>query len=650
MTGGGGEHILFRHPGGVAKNSAGVIAPGIDVRGDGGYIVAPPSLHIGGRPYAISVDHYPEEAALAPLPDWLLNLVADPAPAKTGPRTTRPLRIGRVPTDWRTRLAGTVGEGERNIALARLAGFLLGRRIDPHACLDLVLAFNAARCRPPLPDREVVSTVASIARRELAGRRWQRGSPPVDDLHVLLDDLIARGGNEDCTEDRPAAYSDDALALRFTERHEHEIHFVNLWGRWLIWNGQRWEIDETQHAIELARLIAREASAEIIDTKGPARLAGAVASAKTVAAIERLARADRGHASLTEDWDANPWLLNTPAGTVDLQTGNMRPHARADRITKMTAVAPGGTCPTWLAFLDRVFAGDQALIAFARRMLGYSLTGSIRDHALFFLYGTGGNGKGVFLNTWAAILGDYAKVAAMETFTASRGDRHPTDLAMLRGARAVIAQETEEGQRWAESRIKTLTGGDPISARFMRQDFFTFTPMFKLMIAANYKPSLRSVDEAVKRRFNLVPFTVTIPKSERDPTLPDRLKAEWPGILAWAIEGCLEWQRIGLAPPPAVQSATASYLADEDTIGLFLAERCTDDPNATVEVKDLFAAWTEWSARAGEFTGSIKRFSTALAARGLRRDHDPITRRAVIHGVRLMSPPSPFGGVHDPVF
>lgn len=454
-------------------------------------------------------------------------------------------------------------------------------------------------------------------------------------------------------DDRPAAYSADALALRFTGRHEHELRFVNLWGRWLIWNGRRWEIDETQRALDLARHVGREASAEIIDAKGPAKLAASVASAKTVAAIERLARADRRHASVTDEWDADPWLLNTPGGTVDLQTGKLRAHARADRISKITAVAPGGECRTWLAFLDRVFAGDQALIAFARRMLGYSLTGSIRDHALLFLYGTGGNGKGVFLNTWTAILGDYAKVAAMETFTASHGDRHPTDLAMLRGARAVIAQETEEGQRWAESRIKALTGGDPISARFMRQDFFTFTPAFKLMIAGNHKPSLRSVDEAVKRRFNLVPFTVTIPKAERDPNLPEKLVAEWPGILAWAIEGCLEWQHIGLSPPPAVQAATASYLADEDTIGLFLAERCaTDDPNASTEVKDLFAAWTEWSARAGEFTGSIKRFSTALAARGLQRGHDPITRRAVIHGVRLIDRPSPFGpgGIDDPVF
>lgn len=169
LTGGGGEHIVFRHPGSVVKNSAGRIGPGIDARGDGGYIVAPPSLHIGGRPYAISVDHHPDDVALAPLPPWLLNHVVESAPSKTGP-----LKIGCVQTDWRSHLAGTVGEGERNISLARLAGLLLGRRIDPHVCLDLVLAFNAARCRPPLPDLEVVSTVASIARRELASRRRQR--------------------------------------------------------------------------------------------------------------------------------------------------------------------------------------------------------------------------------------------------------------------------------------------------------------------------------------------------------------------------------------------------------------------------------------------------------------------------------------------
>jgi putative DNA primase/helicase len=177
LTGGGGEHMLFRHPGGSVKNSAGKVGPGIDVRGDGGYIVAPPSIHIGGRPYAISVDHHPDDTPLAEMPPWLLSLIAEPS----APAAIRgPLKIGRTPTDWRTHLGNPVGEGERNIAMARLAGLLLGRRIDPHSCLDLMLAFNAARCKPPLPGPEVVATIASIARREFAGRRERRREERAD--------------------------------------------------------------------------------------------------------------------------------------------------------------------------------------------------------------------------------------------------------------------------------------------------------------------------------------------------------------------------------------------------------------------------------------------------------------------------------------
>lgn len=349
----------------------------------------------------------------------------------------------------------------------------------------------------------------------------------MDDPHQLLDDLIRRNlpsGMPDA--DRPARYSDDTLALRFTDRHGGDLRYVAVWGRWLIWNGRRWASDETQRAVELAREVGREASIEVLAGKGSMRLAASVASAKTIGAIERLARADHRHAATVDEWDRDHWLVNTPDETIDLRTGKGRAHHRDDRITKMTTVAPGGACPLWLSVLDRIFKGDAELIAFVQRMFGYTLTGSIRDHALFFLHGSGGNGKGVLLNTWSSILGDYAATAAMETFTASQGERHPTDLAMLGGARVVMAQETEEGQRWAEARIKALTGGDPISARFMRQDFFTFTPNFKLVIAGNHKPSLRSVDEAVKRRFNLIPFTETIPEAECDPKLAEKLREE----------------------------------------------------------------------------------------------------------------------------
>ena len=457
------------------------------------------------------------------------------------------------------------------------------------------------------------------------------------DPHDALDTLLTESNSDDQGQDlRPAEYADDALALRFTQRHADDLRYVSAWNSWLRWDGTRWRVDKTLEAFDLARRIARQASGELVGYDKTDKLATAVGSAKTVAAIERLARADRFHASDTDIWDQDPWLLNTPGGTVNLRSGGLRSHHRDDAITKVTAVTPEGDCPQWCAFLDTVFRGDRELIAFVRRMLGYSLTGSIRDHALFFLHGTGGNGKGVLLNTWHRIMGEYSCIAGMETFVATKGERHPTDLAMLRGARVVIAQETEDGQRWAESRIKALTGGDPISARLMRQDFFTFEPVFKLMIAGNHRPSLRNVDEAVRRRFHLVPFEVTIPREQRDPNLPEKLRAEWPGILAWAIEGCVEWQRIGLAPPAAVLLATESYLAEEDAIGRFLDDRCDLDETGEVEeVQELFASWRDWCTTVGEYPGSTRQFSQKLEARGLERVRHPVNRRKSFRGIRL---------------
>ena len=413
-------------------------------------------------------------------------------------------------------------------------------------------------------------------------------------------------------EETGSGFSDDHLASRFAGRHAGRLRYVAAWGRWLIWNGTVWQFDQTLRAFDLARAICRQASARC-DTEGRAR---AVSSAKTVAAVERLAKADRRHAATVEQWDADPWLLNTPAGVVDLRTGLTRPHDPAEHMTKITKVAPGGECPQWLVFLARITDNDAELQAFLQRFLGYCLTGITHEHAMAFAYGTGANGKSVLLHTVTGIIGDYAVVAPMETFTATPNDRHPTDLAMLRGARLVTAQETEEGRRWAEAKIKALTGGDPITARFMRQDFFTFQPSFKLFIAGNHKPGLRGVDEAMRRRLNLVPFVVTIPAGERDPDLPEKLKAEWAGIMAWMLEGCLAWQREGLRPPAAVADATESYLGAEDSIGTWIAECCTAADTVATASSILFASWKAWSEAAGEYVGSQKRLAQALEARG----------------------------------
>lgn len=335
-----------------------------------------------------------------------------------------------------------------------------------------------------------------------------------------------------------------------------------------------------------------------------------------MAAVERLAKADRRLAATVDQWDSDQWLLNTPDGVIDLRTGRTRPHDPGDHLTKITAASPGGDCPTWKTFLDRVTAGDTDLQSFIQRMFGYALTGDTSAHALFFMYGTGANGKSVAIDTVAGVMGDYHRTAPIETFTASSTERHPTELASLRGARLVSAVETEEGRRWAESRIKSLTGGDTIAARFMRQDYFEFQPQFKLVIAGNHKPGLRSVDEAIRRRFHLVPFTVTIPPDERDPQLRDRLKAEWPGILKWLIDGCLSWQEQGLRPAQAVLDATDAYLEAEDAISAWIDECCIRDPQAWTGTSDLYASWKVWADRTGEFAGSTKRFVQQLETRG----------------------------------
>jgi putative DNA primase/helicase len=410
-------------------------------------------------------------------------------------------------------------------------------------------------------------------------------------------------------------FSEEALALLFAELYADELRYVAGWGKWLRFDGTKWGFDETREVFSLAREVCREVAA----TANKPSEAKIIASAKTRAAVTSLTSDDRRIAATVDQWDQDLWLLNTPNGVVDLRTGEMREHRADDYMTKLTAAAPDKSCRTalWSQFLARVTANDKDLENFLARMVGYALTGSIDEHALFFLYGSGANGKGVFMRTTTGILGDYHRTAPIETFTASDVDRHPTELAMLRGARMVSVSETEEGRRWAEKRISQLTGGDPIPARFMRQDFFEFIPQFKLIISGNHKPSLRSVNEAIRRRFNLLPFAVTIPEEERDIELTEKLKAEWPGILAWMIEGCLEWQEIGLAPPRCVTEATENYLAGEDATQMFLDDCCTLGREKWTASDDLFKEWRNWAEAHGEFVGSTKRFGQSLETKGL---------------------------------
>jgi P4 family phage/plasmid primase-like protien len=514
-------------------------------------------------------------------------------------------------------------------ALSRIIGYWIRRCQDGFVTAaqawQEIRDYNAARIAPPWPEDRLRREAERLWRRADAGH--PAGDPPV------TDDAAAGGDGTGDDGPLPIGFTEDALAAEFSERHGEDWRHVAVWGAWLTWSGSRWEREATLRAFDLARRVCRGAA----NRAGSGKVRAKLSQASTVSAVERLARADRRHAATAEAWDRDPWLLNTPAGIVDLRSGALAPHDRALCMTKVTTAAPAGDCPAWLAFLAQVTGDDAELQAYLRRVVGYALTGVTSEHAMFFLYGTGANGKSVFASTLTALLGDYAAVAPMDMLMASMGDRHPTDMAGLRGARIVTSIETEQGSRWAESRLKALTGGDRIAARLMRQDFFEFTPQFKLLVAGNHKPSIRNVDEAIRRRLHMVPFTVTIPPARRDKRLPERLLAERDGILAWALQGCLEWQRVGLRPPPTVLAATAEYFEAEDALGRWLGECCERGAGHAAPTAALFASWKAWAEAGGEFVGTTRRFSDGLTNRGFERDRDSGVRG--FRGLRVRPPP-----------
>ena len=390
--------------------------------------------------------------------------------------------------------------------------------------------------------------------------------------------------------------TEDGIATAFAKLHRNALQYCHHTG-WYLWTGARWKREESKIAFAWARGLCRRLKRL---SQGTDREIAAMAKAATYAAIETIAKADRAFAVTSEVWDTHPLLLATAADTFDLTTIGARRAQQGDMITMQTAVVPAPTpdCPKWLEFLEQATRGDAELVNFLQRWCGYGLTGLTREHALLVLCGPGGNGKSVFADTIKGVMGDYARTAAMDTFTATKGEKHPTDLAMLRGARLVVCNEIEEGQQWAEARVKALTGGGKVSARFMRKDFFEYEPAFKLMIVANHIPRLRHVDEAMMRRVLVTLFTFKPEKPNLN--LMDELRVEWPGILRWMLEGCLNWQKHGLRPPPSVQLATAAYFEQQDRFGAWCSECCILSPQLETRPTALLKSFNEWAERNGE--------------------------------------------------
>jgi putative DNA primase/helicase len=458
---------------------------------------------------------------------------------------------------------------------------------------------------------------------DLAGMNLDLEEPPPRGLSADAADVTPITSKKK----RGAGPVDDAIADAFAEEHRNDLRYVAKWGKWFEWRNGCWREENT---LKVFNLIRKTCKARGIERASMSNM---------VAAVHMLVRADRRIAATVEQWDADPMLLNTPGGVVNLKTGETRRHRPDDYMTKITAVAPRGDCPKWKAFLRRIMRGDAELIAYLRRVCGYSLTGDTGEQAMFFGYGTGANGKGVLLQTISRIMLDYAKTAAIETFTESKTDRHPTELARLHNARLVTATETEKGRNWAESRIKMLTGGDTVTAHFMRQNDFQYVPLFKLFFSGNHKPGVRSVGEAMRRRLNMIPFEVIIPKGERDPHFVDSLKDEWPGILQWMIEGGFDWQKQGLAPPLAVTEATDAYFETQDSFSQWIEDRCERNPNTWTMTSALFASWKDWADKAGVHHGDIKGFGEAMEAAGFH-----FRRRAPgagYDGLRVAVEPAP---------
>lgn len=417
--------------------------------------------------------------------------------------------------------------------------------------------------------------------------------------------------------------SDLGNAHRLVRLHGDELLFARSLG-WLSWDGKRYAIDElgvpgrcaqsvaTSIRIESANVKKRAARAISDETrnrldKESDRLWAWGAKSqfdRGLRAMLKVAECLPEFAVLPSVFDQDPMVLNAQNGTIDLRSGRLRDHDQADRITKVAKaeLRDDHGCPRFLSFLGRIFDGNEELIGFVQRAIGYSLTGSTGEQCFFLLWGqTGSNGKSTLLETIRYIAGDYACNSSPDVLMAQRGGRGPeNDVARLRGARLVTASESGETRRLDEERVKRLTGGDTYTARFLHREYFEFRPQFKLWLAANNRPEIRGTDNAIWRRVRLIPFTVTIPPEEADPELPAKLQAEAAGILRWAIEGCLAWQDGGLRPPVEVTDATAEYRSEQDAMGRFIDEKCTVMSHLRVKAGVLYERYVQWCQRSGE--------------------------------------------------
>jgi P4 family phage/plasmid primase-like protien len=669
ITGGGGRHLVFAWPetGEIRNSASGVLGVGLDVRGVGGQIVAAPTVHPEtGQAYAWEVEHDPFDGlAPAQAPTWLLELLA----AEVGTATPRRERAPRpdgdplpgdlfaASTSWADEL-GRDGWSLHSTHHDAAGGYYElwtrpGKTVKDGASASLywqgsnVLKVFTSNAAPLAPGEtytlfgyeaamrhggdhqaaaRAIRKAHNAATSESTGNVLTNEGPTTTPprLEVVPTPAPDADGPEHLDQQ---PYSDLGNARRLIAEHGQDLRHAPQFGHWLAWDGMRWATDVTGEAQRRGKAVVDgmlTQMATIADADDRKKLFGhwmKSQSAPRLAAMVDVARTEPGVPVLVAQLDADPWQLNTTAGVVDLRDGQVHPAERRALVTKLAPTAPvaGSTCPTWVEFLDWAMQDDAELVEFIRRAVGYSLTGRVDEQVLFFLHGHGENGKSTFLNVLQAIMGDYAIAAEPDLLIAAQGDKHSTGIADLVGRRVAVVQETEEGRRFAEATVKQLTGGDVIRARRMRQDFFEFRPTHKLWMAANHKPNVRGTDHAIWRRIRLIPFMASLAPGQKDERLLDKLLAESAGIMQWALDGCLAWQRDGLKPPASVIEATQEYRTEQDHVGRFIEDVCLLDVDQCVAARDLRKAYEAWCEENGERPWSAKAMGPQLVERHCER-------------------------------
>ncbi|MCK6446183.1 MAG: phage/plasmid primase, P4 family [Planctomycetes bacterium] len=620
-TGGGGRHVYLAHPGWKVGNRVN-LRLGIDVRGDGGYVVAPPSVHATGGVYEWERGRGPGEVDISAAPRWLLDLISERPAQSLADRARKYCER-----------AENVAIGGRNHAAFRLSGHLRGlvdgegRHLSEPEILDFVRGWNG-RNDPPLPDDELAACVSSSR---------VNGTPPAD--------KPPRTRTRPRRTTAPFALTDIGNAERLIHRHGDSIKYCSAWG-WMVYDGKRWKRDD-ERAVELraketVRAIAAEAAAADIGRQVRDQLLDHARKSESDARIRaQLARAIPEAPAFPADFDADPFLLNVQNGTIDLRTGELRAHRREDLITALAPVdfVPDARSEEFDRFIAFVSQGDEEFRAYLQRCAGYSLTGLQVEDAVFLIVGGGNNGKSTFLGALNATLGEYARTVPFEALLSREqggGSGPRPELARCAGARVVAASEVEEGRDFNAATLKSLSGGDSVVVHEKYRDPFEMKPRFKLWLGANSAPRMRSDDRASRRRLKLMPFDrepETVDKNLRERlSMPEARAA----FLAWALQGCMAWQREGLGSCAAVDAAVARYWNKRpagDDVEAFVAECCERDPVAVTATAELHAAYLRWQAGLGRVGTSDGVFGRLLSTLGVESGRTVDVR--VRHGIRL---------------